>query len=262
MTLFKSKNKNPNNKPKNIISFGSYWVWIGILNSYKCLKQEIKNGNQKNTDKKRLLYLQKQIIWYFLKNFFLFPFWFLSLLIPSYMKGEVNVWTNLRTIGKLIMSKEFKPLRMAVVSQFVFLYIVIQLGFVVFVHFSKPTLAATYNFVQTSWTTVSTTATAAHPTNETNWANYFSASSTISTGTEIELLPVSVSTTHTSDTDFSTGSFSSTTVSGTGSSAGVQLTSTTTPFNSWSTVLPAVPSFVSENSVMIRNGTADEIYIY
>ncbi|PJC52981.1 MAG: hypothetical protein CO030_00035, partial [Candidatus Magasanikbacteria bacterium CG_4_9_14_0_2_um_filter_42_11] len=102
----------------------NYWLWHGMFNSYKSLKE----SSPAYQDKKRLAYMRNQIILHYVKNFFLFPIWFFSLLIPSYMKGEVNIWTNLRTMWHGLISREFRPLRIAMLSQIVFLFVLVQFG--------------------------------------------------------------------------------------------------------------------------------------
>ena len=122
-------NKISSNRKKTTGFLANYWIWMGMIDSYKILKQKDRSSGKSKSDRKKLVNLQKQIIWHFLKNFFLFPLWFLSLLVPSYMRGRNNIWTNLRTIGRLINSREFYPLRIAVLSQFVFVFLIVQLLF-------------------------------------------------------------------------------------------------------------------------------------
>jgi hypothetical protein len=127
--------------------FVNYWTWNGMLHSYTTLKKE----SAVYQDEHRLKYLRRQIIWHFFKNFFFFPLWLLSLLVPSYMNGEVTVWTNLRTLWHTLTSREFRPLRMAVLMQCVFLYALGHLGYIVFHNYAIPTYAATYTWIQNSW---------------------------------------------------------------------------------------------------------------
>ncbi|PJC53147.1 MAG: hypothetical protein CO029_04175, partial [Candidatus Magasanikbacteria bacterium CG_4_9_14_0_2_um_filter_41_10] len=155
-TSFKKTIHSSSPDSASVLQHGdNYWIWHGFFSSYRSLKTDEKQ----KTDKKRLSYLRNQIIWYYAKNFFMFPIWFFSLLVPAYMKGEVNVWTNLKTMWRGLMSREFRPLRIAMLSQLVFLFFIVQFGVTVFYKNSTPVLAATYNFTQSSWSgSASTTA--------------------------------------------------------------------------------------------------------
>ena len=90
------------------------------------------------------------------------------------------------------------------------------------------TRAATYNFTQTDWSGGTTTATATHPTNETGW-NQFSTSTNTDISSVAGQLTLGVnptpagSVTQITDADFNSGTFASTTVSGTGTGASVVL---------------------------------------
>ncbi|PIR78061.1 MAG: hypothetical protein COU28_03680, partial [Candidatus Magasanikbacteria bacterium CG10_big_fil_rev_8_21_14_0_10_36_16] len=106
--------------------FHTYWIWRGLFNSNDNLQY-----NKKFTEeRKQSIYLKKQIIINYFKNFFLFPVWLLRLLTPWYFKGRNNVWTNLKTI---LRSREFKPLRFALLSQMVFL---VCIGYFTFYKYS------------------------------------------------------------------------------------------------------------------------------
>ncbi|PIR75379.1 MAG: hypothetical protein COU34_03090, partial [Candidatus Magasanikbacteria bacterium CG10_big_fil_rev_8_21_14_0_10_43_9] len=147
------------------------------------------------------------------------------------MKGDVNVWTNLKTIT---INKEFRPLRIAMLSQLVFLFFIVQFGVTVFYKHAAPAYAATYTFTQSSWSgSASTTATGLHPGDATGWTYYYSASSTISAGSDVRLSAVTDSFTKTSDTDFGGATTSSVEVSGSGDSASVVLTSTADEIYDW-----------------------------
>jgi len=112
--------------------FHTYWIWRGLFNSNDNLQY-----NKKFTEeRKQSIYLKKQIIINYFKNFFLFPVWLLRLLTPWYFKGRNNVWTNLKTI---LRSREFKPLRFALLSQMVFL---VCIGYFTFYKYSQLTRAA------------------------------------------------------------------------------------------------------------------------
>ncbi|OGH90844.1 MAG: hypothetical protein A2507_01605, partial [Candidatus Magasanikbacteria bacterium RIFOXYD12_FULL_33_17] len=215
MPFFKFKSKKLstkiiNNLPKKAGFLANYWIWTGMIDSYKILKKKYKTSTKNKRNKKRLFNLQKQILLHFLKNFFLFPLWFFSLLIPVYLKGSNNVWTNLATIGKLIKSHEFRPLRMAVISQFVFVFLIVQFGIMVFYNNSNPVYTASYGWVSTDWSgSASTTAFASHNTDQNGWNKYFSKDNTINTtiNGEITLGDINLSTyTQTTDNNFNSGS--------------------------------------------------------
>ncbi|MFA7315102.1 MAG: hypothetical protein WC025_04230, partial [Candidatus Magasanikbacteria bacterium] len=92
---------------KKIASFDKYWFWHGLWHSHESIKHT--TGKRKDLNR-RVLYLKKQIILHYFKNFFLFPLFLIKFLLPSFMKGKNNVWKNIKTI---IKEKEFKPLRIA-----------------------------------------------------------------------------------------------------------------------------------------------------
>ncbi|HRH23501.1 MAG TPA: fibronectin type III domain-containing protein [Candidatus Magasanikbacteria bacterium] len=233
-----------------------YLNWEKLLQSYRTLRK----GKKTIASRRRLQRLRKEVFVNYIKHFFSFSLLIFRLILPSYMKGKVTVWTNLRTIAR---EKEFRPLRIAFFSQLFFLYLVIHVGIVVFRDYATPVFAATYTWVQSTWSGGATTSTPVHPGNQTGWSGYSSASSTVSASSSIALIPVGVSTTQTSDTDFAGGTFSQTVVSGSGSSTIVQLTSTSTPANSWDSVIPAFPETgVNDGSKIIRNGSDDEIYVF
>jgi len=85
------------------------------------------------------------------------------------------------------------------------------------------TRAATYNWIQTDWSGGASTATASHPDNQTGWTYYQSASITLNIGTEIKLATTTSSIVQTTDTDFGSGTFNNTVVSGTGTAASIIL---------------------------------------
>ncbi|KKS51781.1 MAG: hypothetical protein UV82_C0019G0001, partial [Candidatus Magasanikbacteria bacterium GW2011_GWD2_43_18] len=178
-----------------------YWLWHGMFRSYRDLKQEEPHP----TNKKRLAYLKKQIVWQYLKIFFLFPIWFVRLLTPSYMKGSVNIWTNIKTI---IRNKEFRPLRLAVLSQMVFLFFLAQFGVTVFYKHATPTYAATYQWVMTDWSGGASTSTyGSHGSNQTGWNTFFSKDPAVQTSGsgEVSVLSSAATYTETSDADFGAG---------------------------------------------------------
>ncbi|MCD6412159.1 helix-turn-helix domain-containing protein, partial [bacterium] len=112
-----------------------------------------------------------------------------------------------------------------------------------FWYLPPSTKAATYQFIQTDWSGGATSTVAIHPDNQTGWNYYQSASNYLSTSTsgELSLKPTIESFTQTSDSDFNQGSFSSTTITGSGNEASVILLSTfrrpISIFNSTSTDL-------------------------
>lgn len=141
------------------------------------------------------------------------------------MKGEVNVWTNLRTLWQTLTSREFRPLRMAVFMQFVFIYVVGHLGYIVFHNYAIPALTATYFWTQDGWGSgASTTAFGSHPGNQSSWTYFYSKdSAVVVSGGDITLALDSETIIHTSDTDFNTGTKSNVYTTSTGASASIVL---------------------------------------
>ncbi|PLX27606.1 hypothetical protein C0581_03340 [Candidatus Parcubacteria bacterium] len=172
--------------------------------------------------KKRMRYMRKQMFFYFIKNIFYFPIWFVRFLTPSFFKGSPNIWTNLKMI---FTHKQFRPLRMGMLAWVFFVFLLIEGGIYV-VKNSPPTFAATYTWIQTDWSSgVDVGQTASHDSNRTGWAYFYSKDSGVTVGTELNLSIVSTSTLQTNDTDFGAGTAASTTVSGSGSDASVGLSS-------------------------------------
>ncbi len=171
------------------------------------------------------------------------------------MKGRVNVWTNLKTI---IFTREFRPLRTAVFMQFVFLCVLGHLGYIVFHNYALPTYAATYTWVQSSWSGGQSTSTPMHPGNQTGWNFFSSASSTVNAGNTVVLSPISASSTHTSQAEFAQGTFSQTTSTDSGS---VTLSGETTAVDNWDTTILGAPTTTGAGSFMIRNGSDDTVYV-
>nr|MBP9732268.1 fibrobacter succinogenes major paralogous domain-containing protein [Candidatus Magasanikbacteria bacterium] len=128
-------------------------------------------------------------------------------------------------LWQTLTSREFRPLRMAVLMQFVFLYVVGHLGYIVFHNYAAPVYTATYTWIQSSWAgNVSTTATGVHPGNQTGW-NYFASKDTeivISGGAVTLELPTSLQT-ETTDTHFNAGAKTNVFTSSTGSGASIVL---------------------------------------
>jgi hypothetical protein len=91
----------------------------------------------------------------------------------------------------------------------------------------KPTYAATFGWLQTSFIGGATTTPAMHPGNQSGWSYFLSKDSsiTITASGTVELGQVTGSTTQTSDTDFNAAGNvkTDTVVSGSGSGAGINL---------------------------------------
>ncbi|MFZ5982268.1 MAG: LamG-like jellyroll fold domain-containing protein, partial [Patescibacteria group bacterium] len=92
---------------------------------------------------------------------------------------------------------------------------------------TNSTLGATYTFSQTDWSGgLDGGIYPTHTSNQSNWSKYDSKSANSSVsggGADLSLAGTSSSITHTSDTDFSSGTNSQTQVSGTGSGAVIEL---------------------------------------
>ncbi|MFA7315068.1 MAG: hypothetical protein WC025_04055 [Candidatus Magasanikbacteria bacterium] len=136
MTLGKVDNTPENNNPWYVTDnkFHNYWIWHGLFNSNRSLHRDINSVDVQ----KQSRYLKKQIVFQYFKNFFLFPILFLRLLMPWYLKGKNNVWTNIRTILK---NDEFKPLRFAIFFQIIFWIILFCLGYISFYNYFQYTKA-------------------------------------------------------------------------------------------------------------------------
>ncbi|MFA7315078.1 MAG: hypothetical protein WC025_04105, partial [Candidatus Magasanikbacteria bacterium] len=132
---------------QKIDSFGKYWAWHGLWHSHKALKQKGIQGPV-DANVHRLRHLKLQILLHYFRNFFYFPIFLFKFLLPSFMKGKNNVWKNIKTI---IKEKEFKPLRIAILSQFLFTLILTQLGILVYQYYTNPSRTATMFLTQTNW---------------------------------------------------------------------------------------------------------------
>lgn len=142
---------------------------------------------------------------------------------------------------------------------------------------------ATFTFVQTSWAGgASTTAIAVHPTNQTSWTYYDSASSiSFASTTNLTLATSSYSatddgtfTTTGDDTGggFSTGTVSSVLVFGSGSSALLKLATTSQQIvDAWDTDIKGVPAtvlydgdieYASNGIYVLRGNTSNDVYKY
>ncbi|MFA7315096.1 MAG: fibrobacter succinogenes major paralogous domain-containing protein, partial [Candidatus Magasanikbacteria bacterium] len=126
-----------------------------------------------------------------------------------------------------IKEKEFKPLRIAILSQLVFTLILTQLGILVYQYYTNPSRTATMFLTQTNWGGgASTTLSASHLSDQTGWSRFYSTSSVdvnTSVAGEVSLSPSLNSTSQTSDTDFNTWATSSVFVSSTGSTGRIVL---------------------------------------
>src|SRR3989338_1166340 len=85
---------------------------------------------------------------------------------------------------------------------------------------APESLGATYTWNQTNWGGVSTGNNAIHPTNQSAWSQYNSASSEITAvngGEDLEIASSTASVVKTSEGDFTSGTFATTTTTGSGS---------------------------------------------
>lgn len=183
--------------------FGNYARWNEAYVAYLTLRKEKKTP----VTVQRLRKLRKQVIIQYFKNFFYFPLWIIRLLKPAYMKGPVTAWDNMKTLIRLLISREFRPLRHAILSQIFFLVALSYFGFVALKRYAVPVYAATYGWIMTDWSGgVSTTAYATHASNQTGWNFIYSKDASINTAVSGEVsLTISLSTsTDTSDADFTT----------------------------------------------------------
>lgn len=112
--------------------------------------------------------------------------------------------------------------------------VAIIVGSIFFFH--APLRAATYTWVQTSWAGGITANTAIHPTHQTGWTEYSAKDSSVTAGATVALSTQSLSQTETTDTSFAAGTVSSATVTGTGSAAFVELSSSE---GSGATIVPS-----------------------
>ncbi len=270
MALRRKNKKNtiqpPSKKEKTSDSFSNYWIWHELVLSYARLRKNTKT----RIVKKQLNFLGRQIVRHYIKNFLYFPVWFFKFLTPSYFKGPVNVWTNIRTI---VRSPEFRPLRLAVVSQAVFCFVFIRLGMLIFFNHSIPADAATYGWIQTTWTGGVATSTATHSTNRTGWTT-FTSSTQVNTAFSSGDITISTSSyTTTDDATLTTNGLASGGGFGNGTASSVVVTggdvtlgiaSAGGEINQWDASpynLPATISGTEDgNGVMVTDGN-DAFYI-
>ncbi|MCF6276951.1 MAG: fibronectin type III domain-containing protein [Candidatus Magasanikbacteria bacterium] len=236
--------------------------WDGSQNheivSKKDRKKKLRNLAKKYAVRpnQEVLGVRTSVLVHYLKSIVFFPLFILHFFTPNFFKGNVNLWTNLKEI---FISKKFHPLRVAFVSWVFFLVVMIQ-ATIYFVDKAPPIWAATYDFVQTEWTAASTTATGVHPTNKTGWTLYDSASSSISTGTELTLSLADTNNTQTSNADFDGGTHSSTTASNDTLNLGTDISFTDLSDRSSNTYFPVsgpYDIFVSGTLAYLADGSGD-----
>lgn len=173
------------------------------------LKQAYFSGGITSKEyKHQVVRLRWQIFIHYVKNVFFFPIWIVKILSPSFFKGTPNIWTNLKIIAT---TKEFHPLRMAMISWFVFSYLIIQGGIFLF-KYAPKTEAATYYWVQNRWLTLSAD-NATHDLNQTDWTRYSDLSptdlvTTPITGEDVYLKTVAATISDTDTADFEQGTVS------------------------------------------------------
>ncbi|HRH23419.1 MAG TPA: hypothetical protein PK295_02210 [Candidatus Magasanikbacteria bacterium] len=183
--------------------FGNYERWIEAYSAYAALRKEKKSS----ANARRLKKLRKQIIIQYFKNFFYFPLWIVRFFKPAYMKGPVTAWDNIKTLTRLFVSGEFRPLRHAILSQIFFLIALSYFGLVTMRRYAVPVYAATYGWAMTDWSGgVSTTAYGTHASNQTGWNYIYSKDASINTSIPGQIaLTLSLTTsTDTTDADFTT----------------------------------------------------------
>ncbi len=247
-------------------SFANYWIWHELVMSYGKLRKHSKTRRAR----KELKALGKEILRHYLKNFLYFPVWFIKLITPSYFKGPVNVWTNIRTI---VRSPEFHPLRLAVTSQLFFLFLVFRIGAFIIYHYSTPADAATFGWVQTTWIGGSSTSTGTHSTNRTGWTTFTSSTQVNTTFSPGDITIATSSYTTTDDTTLTTdglasgGGFGNAATSSVVVNAGdvtLGIASAGGEINQWDSSpynLPATISGTDDgNGVMVTDGV-DAFYI-
>jgi hypothetical protein len=233
--------------------FYKYQKWNKLLSLYK----ELKNTKQ------NLKIIKKEIILHYLKNFFLFPIWFFKFLIPNYLKTETTFWSNIK---KILFDKEFKALRLVVVSQHIFIFFFFQIGAIIFYKYAKPIKAATYGWVQTAWTDANISATvASHDSNQTGWTSYTEKTNLVNTDT------LSITTTTYTSTDSANftsnglasgggfGNAITSTVNVSGSSATLGVASAGGELLQWDPTAYSLPGTISDtkdgNGNMVSDGT-------
>ena len=128
---------------------------------------------------------------------------------------------KLKEINKIIMitKNNKKILKNTFYSIFIFCIILGQL--------ISPSVAhaATYDFVQSGWSSGATVNTANHFTDQTGWVE-FQSKNNVETSSTISLSSYSFSTSKTSLVDFSSGGNSQTAISGSGDDASIQISKT------------------------------------
>jgi len=212
-----------------------YWLWHGLWKS----KSGLQGRNISQVEHRQKLYLNGQIIKQYFKDFFLFPIWVVKFLLPTYMKGKNNVFSNIK---KILTQKEFHPLRVAALSQFVFLCSLVFIGYIVVFQYSSRSLATDYNWTQSDWSAgVDLVTTADYTNNSTNWTKYYAASSTLEASSTIAFALQTTSTVETVDGDFNNGTTATTTVNSGSIGLSEVLSASSTVFSTTGTVAWVVP---------------------
>lgn len=91
---------------------------------------------------------------------------------------------------------------------------------------NKSLLAATYTWIQASWSGGVSGTTALHPGDRSSWTYYSAKDANVTAGSTVSLTATTATIAETSSTDFTAGTVSSTSVVGSGSSAHLELSST------------------------------------
>ncbi|MDP2684588.1 MAG: hypothetical protein Q8P20_06090, partial [bacterium] len=242
------------------------WVINGLRDTKKKIKCNKLVNYSKDNYTKRIKYLRKQLILYYLKNIFFLPIWIINIFKRNFLQDEPSVLSNIKVI---FTKKEFRPLRAAIIFWTIFFIFLIS-GVVYIVKNSNITNAASFTWVQSDWSgNPDGGSVADHTNNRTGWTQYESVSNiyvsstgqlSLTTSTYSLTDGPSFSTTG-DDTggDFDSGVNANTAVS----SSSVRLAvSATSSVNIWnSTDLPFLLEAVSNDSQMIRNGADDTIYV-
>lgn len=160
--------------------------------------------------------------------------------LPLYFGWEIDI-LRIRDLREHIIGP-FKTYRGYIVTVAL---IVLAVSTTIFFRQDIKTLAATYNWLQTSWAGGTSVTNAAHPDDRLNWTTYSAKDDAVSAGTELTLSLSTSTTTETTDTDFDAGTHSSTVTSGSGDSASVVLDATNYSFASWDTTTPGYQYYSS-----------------
>ena len=181
--------------------FSNFERWNETYIAYADLRKEKKTPESI----KRLRKLRKQVVTQYFKNFLYFPLLIIRFFKPAYMKGPVTAWDNIKTLVRLLISREFRPLRTAIISQIFFVCALGYFGTIVFHRYAAPVYAATYGWSMTDWSGgASTTIYATHASNQTGWTYFYSKDSSINTSVagQVSLVISLTTSTDTTDADF------------------------------------------------------------